>query len=148
VTFTYDLSSSGASLTVSQIRLEIGDDSSASGQGVRPDGSNFTDAELLYFYQQEANNVLGGAARACEVLARMYARKAEAVRIRDYSVDLREKAKLFRELARDLRARAGSLYAGGAAPTTRVDGYGGETNSQQTGAAGSEYWGERKEIEW
>ena len=149
MTFTYDLSASGNDLVVSQIRLEIGDDNSATDQGVKPDGTNFTDAELLYFYQQESSSLLGGAARACEVLARRYARVAESVRIRDYQVDMREKAAAFRELARDLRQRAGSLYAGGSAPTTRTDGYSTDVHSQEVEAGGgSENWQDTKVTRW
>jgi hypothetical protein len=45
---TYNLSGSGTVLTISQLRLTIGD--TTDGVGVKPDGTNFTDAEITYFY--------------------------------------------------------------------------------------------------
>lgn len=140
--FTYDLSTS-----TGKIRLEIGDTDNSEGAGVKPPGgANFSDAELAYFYSQEGS-VLKAAAKACEVLARMWAGAGENVRIRDYSINTTEKARYYRELAADLRARAGDAYAGGVAPTVRSDGYSNNLNSQET-SAGSEYWRERKTLKW
>lgn len=142
VTFTYDLST-----PVGQIRLEIGDTDNSTDAGVKPDGQNFSDEELAHFYSEESSNVLAAAARACEVLARMWARQAKSVKIRDYTIDTRSQAKYFQDLAKDLRQRSGSLFAGGSAPTTRVDGYSNDTHSQQVEAQ-SEYYQERKTLKW
>jgi hypothetical protein len=60
--FTYDLTTN-----VGQVRLALGD--TVSGSGVRPDGSNFTDAEIQYFLTQEADSVAGATAAACAALA-------------------------------------------------------------------------------
>lgn len=64
--FSYDLTTS-----VGMLRLEIGDEVFESG--VKPNGDNFTDAELEYFLAQEGSTVGRAAARACEVLSRAYA---------------------------------------------------------------------------
>jgi len=140
--FSYDLDAA-----VGQIRLEIGDTDNTADAGVKPDGTNFSDAELNHFYSQEGSDVLAASARACEVLARMWARQAKSVKIRDYSIDTRSQAKYFKELGEELRKRTGSLYAGGSVPTTRVDGYSNDQHSQQVESQ-SEYYQERKEIKW
>lgn len=142
MTFSYDLDE-----TVGQIRLEIGDTDSSTDAGVKPDGTNFSDEELTYFYEQESSNLLAAAARACEVLARMWARVDQSVRIRDYQINARQQAKDFRNLAEDLRERSGTRFFSGSAPTTRVDGYSNDTHSQQTEPE-SEYWQERKTLKW
>ena len=146
MSFTYNLTASGNSLYISQIRLEIGDTDSASDAGIKPSGANFSDAELLQFYNDEGS-VLAGAARACEVLARMWAGASQAVRIREYSIDTTKKTNDYNSLAKELRARSGSLFVSGSAPTMRVDGYGNDENSQET-TDSSGYWRERKEIKW
>jgi len=150
--FTYDLAATGDALSISKIRLEIGDTNNAADSGVKPDGRNFSDEELLYFYQSEANNVLAGAAHACEVLARLWAGVGESVRIRDYTIDSKGKAEAYAALGHDLRAKSGSLYASGSAPTVRIDGNSGQAtgqpaNSQQIQPSG-EYWQKRKVIRW
>lgn len=143
MSFSYDLST-----PVGQIRLEIGDTDSATSAGVKPPAlSNFSDEELTYFYQQSGSNVLAAAARACEVLARLWARAGKSVRIRDYSIDSREKAGQYRDLARDLRERSGTLFMSGAAPTTKVDGYSSDVSSQEVAGQG-EYLRERPVLRW
>lgn len=64
--FTYDLATNAG-----QVRLLIGD--ITDGAGVKPDHTNFTDAEIEHFLDQENDVVKGAAALACEVLAAMYA---------------------------------------------------------------------------
>jgi len=49
--FTYDLSLTGNDLIVSQVRLQIGDEEE--NQGVKPNGTNYSDAEILQFYDDE-----------------------------------------------------------------------------------------------
>lgn len=144
--FTYDLTATGDDLVISQIRLEIGDTDNGTDAGVKPNGTNFSDAELTYFYDDEGS-VLGGAARACEVLHRMWSRTDESVRIRDYQITAKQQAENYRNAARDLRERDGSRYKSGSAPATRVDGYSNDVNSQETEPS-SEYWQERKTLKW
>ena len=119
MSFTYDLTATGASLAISQIRLEIGDNDSASGQGVKPDGANFTDAELTYFYSQESSNVIRAAARACEALSRAWAT------VPDWTIGPRHESasqvsQRYREMAAELRAR---IARTGPGYLTRADAY-------------------------
>lgn len=67
MSFTYDLANS-----VGQIRLEIGDEN-IDPAGICPDGKNFSDEEITYFYTAEGQNIGRAAARACEILSRKYA---------------------------------------------------------------------------
>lgn len=73
-TFTYDLSTQ-----VGQIRLEIGD--TQQGGGVRPNGSNYADEEIAHFLAEEAGHTGRATARACEALARDWARTAGSQRL-------------------------------------------------------------------
>ena len=119
MTFTYNLSGTGAGLTISEIRLEIGDTDSTTGRGVKPDATNFTDAEITYFYNQESSNVIRAAARACEVLARSWAT------VPDWTVGPRHEsagqvAQRFTEMAKELRARIGRT---GPVRLNRTDAY-------------------------
>jgi hypothetical protein len=84
--------------------LEIGDETE--NDGVKPDGTNFSNEELLVFYEDEKSNVIRAAARACEVLARKWANVDESVRIRDYQITARQQASNYRALAEDLRKRS------------------------------------------
>lgn len=66
--FTYDISSADANeKIVSQIRLEVGDTSQE--RGVKPEGGNYTDEELLHIYEVEGESIGRAAARICEQLA-------------------------------------------------------------------------------
>jgi hypothetical protein len=144
MTFTYDLDT-----PVGQVRLEIGDDDNSEGAGVKPpSGTNFSDEEITKLLSAEGGVVLRAAARLCEILARRWAGAGESVRIRDYSINTTEKAKYYKELAAELRARAGGAFASGSAPTTRVDGYSSDIDSQESPGEGSEYWQGRPVIRW
>jgi hypothetical protein len=143
MTFSYDLDTS-----VGQVRLEIGDDDDSPDAGVKPNGTNFSDEEITSILDSEGGVVLRAAARFCELLARRYVLVAESVKIRDYSIDATKKADYWRELAAELRARAGGAFAGGSAATVRVDGYSDDIDSQETAASGSEYWRARPVIRW
>jgi hypothetical protein len=102
--FSYDLTT-----TVGQLRLEIGDTTYQSG--VKPDGSNFSDTELTYFLAQEGAAVGRGTARACEVLARMFAGLVDlAVGPRKES--LSQAAQAFSDRAKELRRQFGGAAQG------------------------------------
>ncbi len=99
--FSYDLTTS-----VGQVRLALGD--TISGSGVRPDGGNFTDAEIAYFIAQESSLDLA-VGRACDVLATQWANVADlAVGPRKES--LGQVAQRYAERAATLRN--GTLQAG------------------------------------
>lgn len=103
--FSYDLTTD-----VGKLRLEIGD--TTTGVGVRPDGTNFTDAELGYFLGQEGAVVGRAAARACEVLARSFAGLVD-LSVGPRKESLSQAAKAYAERAVELRRQFGGS-AGGA----------------------------------
>lgn len=71
MTFHYDLSSATESIVlISTVRLEIGD--TVENDGVRPDRSNFSDEEIQVWLDQENDDPMLAAARACDALARAW----------------------------------------------------------------------------
>ncbi len=76
--FTYDLTT-----TTGQIRRLIGDTQEDAGQ--LPDGANFSDAEIDFFYTSEGNHIHRGAAAGLEALAAAWA--AHEGRYREGPVD-------------------------------------------------------------
>ena len=100
---------------VGQIRLEIGDDEP--DNGVRPGGRNFEDAALLHFYAAEGGDqaadpdptfVGRAAARACEVLARDWAKVPVTQKLGPATDTYSKTAEGFAAQARTLRSRFGS----------------------------------------
>lgn len=122
MSFNYDISGSGTALTVARVRLDIGD--TTSGAGVRVDGGNFSDEEILDLYSQEGSSQPAASARACEVLAREWARKANTT-----AGPLRKEyasvSASYRALAKDFRetATTGGAAIAGAGAFRRADGY-------------------------
>lgn len=71
MTFTYDLSSIDENLlNISKVRLELGD--TTQNAGVRPDGSNLADEEILLWLDEESNDINRTVARACLALSKMW----------------------------------------------------------------------------
>ena len=99
--FSYDLTTA-----VGQVRLALGD--TTSGTGVRPDGSNFSDAEIAYFVAQESSIELA-VARACDALATQWATVANLA-VGPRREDLGSVAVRYAERAATLRS--GTLQAG------------------------------------
>ena len=98
-----------------RIRLEIGDQLINQQKGVRPDGVNFKDEELTLFYTSEGGDdaadpvdvfVGRAAAKACEVLAREYARKPTMTKMGP-STDSMTPTAYYHKLAKELRAQYG-----------------------------------------
>lgn len=125
--FTYDLTTA-----VGKIRLEIGDETE--GAGAKPDGGNFTDEELEYFYSQESSSVGRATARACEVLARQYARMCD-ISVGPRRESLSQAAKAFADRAKELRKQygggAGAAYSAG---WIKKDAYGDSEPSDEGGS--------------
>ena len=96
MTFTYDITTA-----CGQVRLALGD--TTSGSGVRPDGSNFSDAEIAYFLAQEEQSVDGATARACEVLATQWATQADLT-VGPRSESLSQIAERYAERAKSIRS--------------------------------------------
>lgn len=96
--------STDLSSALGQMRLLLGDN--IEGAGVRPDGTNFSDAELSYFHTQ-GGGVLEGAALACDALAQLWTLQpsfeADGLRVERGTV-----AAGWRIAAQGLRARAGA----------------------------------------
>jgi hypothetical protein len=66
--FTYDLNSSDLDIAnISKIRLEVGDTDEE--RGIKPDGENYTNDEILYVFNDEERIVGRAAARICELAA-------------------------------------------------------------------------------
>lgn len=116
MSFTYDLETAAGKL-----RLELGDQTD--GSGVRPDGTNFSDEELATLLTLEGDNQGRALARACEVLATMWATFADLT-VGPRSEKLSQVAARFEKRAAALRLQHGGGSTGAyAAGVVRVDGY-------------------------
>jgi hypothetical protein len=102
--FSYDLTTA-----VGQVRLAIGDTSSSTGAGVRPDGTNLTDTEITYFLTTEGDDVELATARASETLAMMWANLAD-LQVGPRRESLSQIAARYAERA--AAVRSGALRAG------------------------------------
>ncbi|MGB8644037.1 MAG: hypothetical protein WCF84_02280 [Anaerolineae bacterium] len=113
--FTYDLTTD-----LGKLRLLLGD--TTSGSGIRPDGSNFLDAELTYFLSVEG--LVGAAgALACETLATQYATLANLV-VGARREDLGAIGKAFADRGAALRSQYGQglhLFNAWFAPSADIE---------------------------
>jgi hypothetical protein len=100
--FSYDLGTH-----VGQVRLALGD--TMYGSGVRPDGTNLDDSEIECFLTQEGDDVDMATARACEVLATMWAGQADLT-VGPRNEKLSQVAQRYAERAQVLRT--GTLQGG------------------------------------
>lgn len=103
MSFTYSLSDN-----TGKVRLAIGDTTSTTGAGVRPDGTNFSDEELAVFIATAT--AAGGTWRnavapVLRVLANQYAAAARSLQFADYRED-------FTQTAAALRAQAANWEQG------------------------------------
>lgn len=105
IEFTTDLDTE-----VGQVRFEIGDDTYGSGQ--KPDGSNFTDEQLLMLYTREGS-VMRAAAAVCETLSRLWSGVA-TLQIGPRKEELGAIAKQWSDRAAQLRTTYGYGTATGA----------------------------------
>lgn len=90
-----------------KVRREIGDTVSSDPL--------LEDEEIEYALTAEGSSVLRAAARCCEFLAARFARETDAS-LGEYSESRSQKARMFAERARELRARASAVvspYCGG-----------------------------------
>ena len=104
--FTYDVSTN-----LGKTRLEVGD--TVQSDGVLPDGSNLTDAEINYYLGVEPS-VYAASASVCRMLATRWAREATKS-IGDYSASFSDVAKMYSQRAIELGRLAGrgAIWAGG-----------------------------------
>lgn len=123
MTWTYDLSTD-----IGQIRLELGDEKEENG--VKPDGSNFSDEELTYILTKEGS-VGCALAGACEILATQWAKVADSS-AGPLSESLSKVQTSYEARAKALRRQygGGTLGAFAIAPS-RVDGYSEEAEEEE-----------------
>ena len=96
MSFTYDLSTD-----IGKIRLELGDTDDTTGEGVKPNGDNFSDEELQTFIES-AGTWARAAVKALRTLAGMYSVRATREQVADVRLDLSQ-------VAKELRAHADAL---------------------------------------
>ena len=105
--FTYDISSTDSdTLNIAKVRLEAGD-SKAEPWGMRPDGLNYQDEEILYFYEQEGQHIGRAATRVVETAANEWATVAQNMRIGEHW-EAGQQAAMLRRRARDMLAQHGN----------------------------------------
>lgn len=92
--FTYDLTTNRGA-----VRLALND--TVSGTGPRPDGSNFTDAEIDYFLTTAGSDVDAAVARACQALALAWANVA--------SITVGPRSEQYGDIAERYAQRAASI---------------------------------------
>jgi hypothetical protein len=115
VTFSYTLTAD-----VGKVRLEIGD--TVSGSGVRSSGANLTDEEIQVWLDAESDDVMLAAARACEMLARDWA-KAASIQLGPRREQLSDVAKAWERQAQALRDQYGSGSIGSGIQSGYYQGY-------------------------
>lgn len=125
MTYTYSLySANEGALNISKVRLELGDN--IEGVGVRPDNSNIPDVEIAYWLDQEGDDIMRTCARACDALARMWA-KVSDISTDGRSENLSKIANMWRAMRDDLIAKYGNpvgMTSGVFSHTpARADGY-------------------------
>lgn len=98
--FTYNLSSANAdNALIAQVRLELGD--TEEGAGVKVDGGNFSDEEILYKLSQHSRTVLATVRSLCSILARQWAIAAD-VQVGPRKESYRNTSKRWEELANSI----------------------------------------------
>ena len=115
MSFTYLLTDN-----VGKVRLEIGD--TVSGSGVRSNGTNLTDEEITVWLTAESSNVMQAAARACEMLARDWA-KASSIALGPRREQLSDVARAWGRQAKELRSQYGSGSLGSGIASGFYQGY-------------------------
>ena len=118
--FTYDLTT-----YIGKVRMQLGDTIDAAvtkGAGPKPDGSNVTDEEIAALLVQEGG-VMRTVAACCEMLATMWAPKANISVGGEYQESLSDVSVAFAKRAQDLRARFGGASMTFSSGFTRNDGF-------------------------
>ncbi len=97
MSFTYD----GTVLTtdLAKVRMALGDTSSATGEGIKPSGENFTDEELAVFIDA-TETWRSAVVQALRVLANLYAAAARSIQFADFKEDFTAAASEYRQQAK------------------------------------------------
>lgn len=107
--FTYNLSSTNAdNALVAQVRLELGD--TEEGAGVKVDGGNFSDEEILYKLNQLDRSVMLAVRALCGILARQWAIAAD-VQVGPRKESYRDTSKRWQELAESITDGSADLLS-------------------------------------
>ena len=106
--FSYELNSSDLDIAnISKIRLEVGDTDPE--RGIKPDGENYSDNEILYVFNDEGRIIGRAAARICEQQATAWTSVPRTMF--GALFDPRAVASNFMKQAKDLRRKYGSTNA-------------------------------------
>lgn len=105
IDFVYNIGSENDPIAaISEIRLQIGD--SLEGQGPRPDGRNFSNAEINSFLTREGGHIQRTIALALEVLAAEWSKEASRQQLGPASSEANQ-ARAYGERAAILRSTYG-----------------------------------------
>ncbi len=107
--FTYDLEETGNLLIIATLRLKVGD--TIEDSGARPDGRNYSDAEILLAYSEENSDSGRACAFLYEALAAEWSQHATTWRL-GHESESGKHAKEYRELAQTFRERHGYTETG------------------------------------
>jgi len=80
--FTYDINTD-----IGKVRREISDTTNADlhpGEGIRPDGTNFSDEDIKYYLQMNDDSITGAARSLLIVLATAYSTRATEMEFGPY----------------------------------------------------------------
>lgn len=125
MTFTTYVDTTLATVPRDRVRFYIND--TVLNEGPRPDGRNFSDAEIAFFLSEEDSRVNGAVARAFEVLANEWSGYALSMKEADLAVDAKEVADNYRIQAAFWRKKPGGgsevELSGGVVTLERTDAY-------------------------
>lgn len=116
--FTYDQVNLGEFRN--RLRLRVGD--VQENEGPRPDGRNFSDAELDSLKTDESSSFNGTMAAVFEILATEWTQYALSEKEGDVSFDAKGVADKYTKLANEYRVKAGT-YLTGIVTLVREDAY-------------------------
>jgi hypothetical protein len=125
MTFTTYVDTTLATVPRDRVRFYIND--TVVNQGPRPDGRNFSDAEIAFFLSEEDSRVNGAVARAFEVLASEWSSFAVSEKEGEVDWDTKEVADNYRIQATAWRKKPGGgsevELSGGVVTLERTDAY-------------------------
>lgn len=103
--FTYDLTQNRGN-----VRINVAD--TVENQGPRPDGRNFSDAEIDHFLTEETSIVEAATARLFEILASEWTQYALSEKEADLSFDAKGVANLYMRRAEEWWDKSGRNTSG------------------------------------
>lgn len=126
MSFSYDITND-----IGKVRFELGDDTA--GQGLKPDGSNFSDEEIQAVLNRE-HSVMRAVAGLCETLATRYTQLCD-ISVGPRRESLSQIRDGYRARAADLRKKYGGAGSGAfSISPNREDGYAARQREEEYGA--------------